>query len=89
MGAHAITFTSSSTVKSFVRQARSLQMKPGAVTPKSFSIGPVTSQTMADMRIPLTREARTSTLDSLIEALLSDLARPEFGIDSRKERKER
>lgn len=73
MGAHAITFTSSSTVKSFVRQARSLQLKPGAVTPKSFSIGPVTSQTMADMRIPLTREARTSTLDSLIEALLAEL----------------
>ncbi len=73
MGAHAITFTSSSTVKSFVRQARSLQMKPGAVTPKSFSIGPVTSRTMADMRIPLTREARKSTLDSLIEALLAEL----------------
>lgn len=73
MGAHAITFTSSSTVKSFVRQARSLQMKPGAVTPKSFSIGPVTSRTMADMRMPLTREARTSTLDSLIEALLAEL----------------
>lgn len=73
MGAHAITFTSSSTVKSFVRQARSLQMKPGAVTPKSFSIGPVTSRTMADLRIPLTREARKSTLDSLIEALLAEL----------------
>ena len=86
MGAHAITFTSSSTVKSFVRQAKLLQLKPGAVTPKSFSIGPLTSQTMADMRIPLTREARKSTLDGLVQALLEELARPGFGIDSRKER---
>ena len=75
MGAHAITFTSSSTVKSFVRQARSLQLKPGAVTPKSFSIGPVTSRTMADLRMPLTREADTSTLDSLVEVLVDELGK--------------
>ena len=75
MGAHAITFTSSSTVKSFVRQARSLQLKPGAVTPKSFSIGPVTSRTMAEMRMPLTREAGTSTLDALIEAIVDELGK--------------
>lgn len=89
MGAHAITFTSSSTVKSFVQQAEFLQLKPGAVTPRAFSIGPVTSQTMSDLKMPLTRQARQSTLDSLVQALLEEMIRPEFGIDSRKDRKER
>ena len=73
MGAHAITFTSSSTVNSFARQAEFLQLKPGAVTPKSFSIGPVTSQAMADLKMPLTREAGKSTLDGLIEVLVEEL----------------
>ena len=77
MGAHAITFTSSSTVKSFVRQVERLQLRPGSVTPKAFSIGPVTSKTMAEMGLPLTGQARKPTLDDLVTAIVEELAAKE------------
>ena len=73
IGAHAITFTSSSTVSFFVQHAKFLQLKPGATTPKAFSIGPVTSTAMARMKVALTREAKRSTLDGLVEVILEEL----------------
>tara|TARA_B100001123_G_scaffold444831_1_gene594708 strand:+ start:1101 stop:2624 length:1524 start_codon:yes stop_codon:yes gene_type:complete len=74
IGADAITFTSGSTVRSFVKQAKTLQLKDGAQSPKAFSIGPVTSKVMNEMKIPFGREAKESTLDGLIEVLLAELA---------------
>ncbi len=73
MGAHAITFTSGSTVRSFVKQAKALQLAEGAQIPKTISIGPRTSKVMTESHVPLTREAKTSSLDGLIEAIVEEL----------------
>lgn len=72
-GAHAITFTSGSTVRSFVKQAKALQMAEGAQTPKTISIGPRTSKVMTESHVPLTREATTSSLDGLVQAIVEEL----------------
>lgn len=72
LGVHGVTFTSGSTVKSFVKQAKVLQLREGAVTPKTFSIGPVTSKVMKEHHIPLTREAREASLDGLIQAIVDE-----------------
>ncbi|MCZ6672525.1 MAG: uroporphyrinogen-III C-methyltransferase [Verrucomicrobia bacterium] len=76
LGAHGITFTSGSTVRSFVKQAKALQLEEGAETPKTFSIGPVTSKLMKEMHVPLVREAKESTLDGLIVAIVEELVHP-------------
>ena len=73
LGAHAITFTSGSTVRSFVNQAKALQLNDGAQTPKTFSMGPRTSKVMSESHVPLTKEAKTSSLDGLIEAIVEEL----------------
>ena len=73
LGAHAITFTSGSTARSFVKQARSLQLVEGAVIPKTFSIGPQTSKVMKEVHLPLTKEASKSSLDGLIAAMVEEL----------------
>ena len=73
LGAHGITFTSGSTVRSFVNQAKALQLVEGAQTPKTFSIGPVTSAVMKEMHVPITAVAKESTLDGLIDAIVEEL----------------
>jgi uroporphyrinogen-III synthase len=73
LGAHGMTFTSGSTVRSFVKQAKALQLEEGAQTPKTFSIGPVTSKVMTEKHVPLVKEAKVSTLDSLVEAIVEEL----------------
>lgn len=73
LGAHGITFTSGSTVRSFVKQAKSLQLEQGAETPKTFSIGPSTSGVMKEMHVPLMREAQEATLEGLVEAIVKEL----------------
>jgi uroporphyrinogen III methyltransferase/synthase len=73
LGAHAITFTSGSTVRSFVKQAKALQLAEGAQTPKTISIGPRTSKVMSESHVPLTKEAKTSSLDGLVEAIVEEL----------------
>ncbi len=74
LGVHAITFTSSSTVHSFVQQAKSLQVKEGGVVPKTFSIGPATTKTMKKIHVPLTKEANESTIDGLVAVIVEELS---------------
>lgn len=69
---HAITFTSSSTVKNFVdllglRGARAA-MKSGVHT---ASIGPVTSATLREFRLPLNIEASKYTMQGLVDAIVA------------------
>ncbi len=72
-GAEAILFTSSSGVKSFVGQATALKLEEGAKRPLAGSIGPVTSETMTKVGMPLDFAAKESSLDGLIEALITTL----------------
>ena len=73
---HAITFTSSSTVKNFVtllgrRDARAALRKPhlsGGV--HSASIGPVTSATLREFGLPVDIEASKYTIPGLVRALV-------------------
>ncbi|MBI4394808.1 MAG: uroporphyrinogen-III synthase, partial [Candidatus Omnitrophica bacterium] len=63
-----ITFTSSSTVKHFfeaLRNGRHL----GA---KMISIGPVTSKTIRDFGVAVSREAQVQTISGLVEAVLKE-----------------
>jgi uroporphyrinogen-III synthase len=69
---HAITFTSSSTVKNFVallglRNARTALKKPGT---HSASIGPVTSATLREFGLPVDIEAHEYTIPGLVTAIL-------------------
>lgn len=69
---HAITFTSSSTVKNFVdllglRGARSA-IKSGVHT---ASIGPVTSATLREFGLPVNIAAREYTMPGLVEAIVA------------------
>lgn len=74
-GADAILFASSSAVQSFVDQADSLKLDKGAKRPLAGSIGPQTSETMKKVGMPIDFEAKTPSLDALVEALLKKLAR--------------
>jgi uroporphyrinogen-III synthase len=72
---HAITFTSSSTVKNFVgllglRAARAALKKSGPEQGiHSASIGPVTSATLRELGLPVDIEAREYTIPGLVAAL--------------------
>lgn len=68
-GADVITFTSSSTVDSFVAQAKHLQIEASAKKPKACSIGPVTSETMRAKGMPVDAEAKEATLEALADAV--------------------
>jgi uroporphyrinogen-III synthase len=73
---HAITFTSSSTVKNFVallgqRAARGALRKPGIY---SASIGPITSATLRQCDLPVDIEAREYTIPGLVAAVLQKRA---------------
>lgn len=76
----AVTFTSSSTVRNFVKLA-------GLDTPdfrlpetvKVVSIGPVTSRTARDLGLPVHAEADPHTIGGVVQALLELLARPASG----------
>jgi len=73
-GAHAITFTSASTVQSFVDQVQHLQMGDAAQRPKGISIGPITSEAMKVKGLPVDAQAREHTIDGLVAAVLSKLS---------------
>jgi len=73
---HAITFTSSSTVKNFVgllglRAARAT-LKKAALNAgvHSASIGPVTSATLREFGLPVDIEAREYTIPGLVQAIV-------------------
>lgn len=68
--AHAVTFTSSSTVTNFVAAAG-----VDAVPPVVVSIGPVTSETARDLGLDVAAEAHPHTVDGLVDAVVGALAR--------------
>lgn len=74
-GADAILFASSSAVQSFVDQAAALKLASGAVRPLAGSIGPQTGEAMKRVGMPVDFEAKTPSLDSLVEALVKKLDR--------------
>jgi uroporphyrinogen-III synthase len=74
-GADAILFTSSSGVRSFVDQAGVLALASGATQPIAGSIGPVTSEAMRKVGMPIGFEAHESTIEGLVRALVSKLGR--------------
>ena len=74
-GADAIIFTSSSGVRSFVDQAKGLQLGKGATPPKSVSIGPITSAEMKKQGMPVQIQAEEASLDGIVEALVKEFGK--------------
>ena len=72
-GADAVLFASSSAVQSFTDQAAALRLAPTAKKPLAGSIGPQTSEAMKKVGLPIAFEAKTPSLDHLVEALLKKL----------------
>lgn len=73
-GAHAITFTSASTVQSFIDQVKHLQLKHNAHRPKGISIGPITSAAMKAKGLPVDAQAKEHTIDGLVTAVVGKLS---------------
>lgn len=77
---HAITFTSSSTVRNFVqllgvRSARAaLHKSPSHNGVHSVSIGPVTSATLREFGLPVDIEAKEYTIPGLVAAIMDKSA---------------
>jgi uroporphyrinogen III methyltransferase/synthase len=74
-GADAILFCSSSAVQNFADQAKSLQLEADAKRPLAGSIGPQTSETMKKAGLPIAFEAKTPSLDALVDAVVQKLKR--------------
>ena len=72
-GADAVLFTSSSTVKSFVEQQESLRLEPGARKPTFGSIGPLTTKTLKELKLPVAFEATQSSLEHFVVEVISHL----------------
>lgn len=72
-GADAILFASGSAVESFVKQASTLAPRPGAKKPLAGSLGPVTSEVMRRVGLPVDFEAAEATMDGLVAAVLTKL----------------
>lgn len=72
-GADAILFASSSAVQSFADQAAALKLGKTAKRPLAGSIGPQTSETMMKVGMPIDFEAKTPSLDALVDALVKKL----------------
>ena len=72
-GADAVLFASSSAVQAFAAQAGALQTAGGGRRPLAGSIGPRTSEAMRKAGIGVDFEAKESTLDALVDALMEKL----------------
>lgn len=72
-GADAILFASGSAVQSFVDQAAALKLAKDASRPLAGSIGPQTSEIMKKVGMPIDFEAKTPSLEALVEALVKKL----------------
>lgn len=70
-GADAIIFTSPSTVRGAIAV-----FGKAHVPPRIISMGPITSSAITDAGLVVAGEARTRTLDALVEALVISLDRP-------------
>lgn len=75
-GADAVLFTSSSGVQSYVAQAGSLELAPGARRPRLGSIGPITSEALRQAGLPVDFEAASASLDALVSAAVNQLNAP-------------
>ncbi|MEO6873524.1 MAG: uroporphyrinogen-III synthase [Opitutaceae bacterium] len=73
-GADVILFASSSAVQSFADQARALQLAQDARRPIAGSIGPLTSETMKKIGLPVDFTAKEPGLDALVAATVKALA---------------
>lgn len=73
-GADAILFTSSSAAQSYADQRAGLALEPGAVPPLAGSIGAQTTATLRAAGIPLAFQAKSASLDGLVQALADRLA---------------
>ena len=77
---HVVTFTSSSTVKSFVEllgaklSAKRREMLLGGI--RMASIGPVTSATLRELGLPVDVEAKKFTIPGLLDAIVNVVAAP-------------
>lgn len=69
-GADAILFASGSAVQSFVEQAATLALRPGAKRPLAGSLGPVTSDAMRQAKLPVDFEATEATMDGFVAAIV-------------------
>lgn len=74
-GADAVLFASSSAVDSYAAHIESLKLDKGAKKPLLGSIGAQTSETLRLRGLPVDFEAETPSLDALVAALQSALAR--------------
>ncbi len=75
-GSDYVTFTSASTAR-FLAEAGGL---PGPDGPRSVSIGPVTTEALAELGVTPAVEAEQANLDGLVAALVADAAqRPVVG----------
>jgi uroporphyrinogen-III synthase len=68
---HVVTFTSSSTVRNFVQLLGAGNKKKLAGI-KMASIGPVTSSTLRELKLPVDIEAREFTMGGLIRSIVID-----------------
>ena len=72
-GADAVLFTSSSTVKSFVDQHAALKLENGARKPAFGSIGPLTTKTLKELKLPVAFEATQASLEHFVVETISFL----------------
>ncbi len=72
-GADAILFASSSAVNSYAEKSKLLKLADTAKKPLIGSIGKQTSETLKENKLPIAFEAKTPSLDALIEALIKKL----------------
>lgn len=70
-GADAILFTSSSTVHSFIDQSAAFELEEGARRPVLGSIGPMTSKTLTEKKLPIGFEASVSSLEHFVDAAIT------------------
>ncbi len=75
-GADAVLFTSASTVKSFVDQHAALKLAPDARHPVFGSIGPLTSKTLKDLKLPVAFESPEASLHHFVVETISYLSNP-------------
>ena len=69
-GADAIIFASGSAAESFLAQAPALKTSPNALRPKTCSIGPVTSDAMKKLGIPVDMEAGEASPDAIVKTIV-------------------
>ncbi len=75
-GIRCITFASSGTVRNFVKQVgvRLSSLTEGENRPRFVSIGPITSNTMRELQLPVDAEAAPHTLSALVDSVINSLS---------------